>query len=54
MGGSGYHIKLNSSLFYLVGPDGPPKKRLSYVNFFRKYEDGIVLEIIVKVEFTEK
>ena len=44
VGGSGYHIKLNSSLFYLVGPDGPPKKRLSYVNFSLDFGNGIVLE----------
>ena len=49
VGGSGYHIKLNSSLFYLVGPDGPPKKRLSYVNFSLDFGNGIVLEIIAKV-----
>ena len=36
VGGSGYDIKLKIGLFYLVGPDGPPKKRLSYVNFSRK------------------
>ena len=49
VGGSGYHIKLDSSLFYLVGPDGPPKKRLSYVNFSLDFGNGIVLEIIVKL-----
>ena len=49
VGGSGYHIKVDLSLFYLVGPDGPPKKRLSYVNFSLDFGIGIVLEIIVKV-----
>ena len=49
VGGSGYHIKLDLSIFYLVGPDGPPKKRLSYVNFSLDFGNGIVLEIIVKV-----
>ena len=44
VGGSGYHIKVNFSLFYLVGPDGPPKKRLSYVNFSLDFGNGIVLE----------
>ena len=49
VGGSGYHIKLDLTIFYLVGPDGPPKKRLSYVNFCLDFGIGIVLEIIVKV-----
>ena len=56
VGGSGYHIKLDLTIFYLLGPYGPRKQRLSYVNFSRKYWewDGIVLEKIVKVELTEK
>ena len=49
VGGSGYHIKVDLSIFYLVGPDGPPKKRLSYVNFCLDFGIGIVLEIIAKV-----
>ena len=54
VGGSGYHIKLEIGIFYSLGPYGPRKKRLSYVNFSLDSGNGIVLEIIVKVLLTEK
>ena len=38
-----------SILFKHSGLTALDKQRPSYVNFCRKYEDGIVLEIIVKV-----
>ena len=44
VGGSGYHIKLDLTIFYLLGPYGPRKQRLSYVNFFLDFGNGIVLE----------
>ena len=43
------HIMAVSISFKHSGLTALVNKRLSYVNFFRKYEDGIVLEIIVKV-----
>ena len=49
VGGSGYHIKLNLTIFYSLGPYGPRKKRPNYVNFCLDFGHGIVLEIIVKV-----
>ena len=49
VGGSGYHIKLDLTIFYSLGPYGPRKKRLSYVNFSLDFGNGIVLEKIGKV-----
>ena len=43
VGGSGYHIKVDLSIFYLVGPDGPPKQRPSYVNFSLDFGNGMGL-----------
>ena len=43
VGGSGYHIKVDLSLFYLLGPYGPRKKRLSYVNFCLDFGNGMGL-----------
>ena len=56
VGGSGYHIKVDLSIFYSLGPYGPREAKAELRQFFRKYWewDGMVLEKIVKVEYREK